>query len=117
MDGLMADLKSSHFQVGGENGGGGTTNTHYGQGHAVHARTESYIKKGAGQHTNFIIGSDNRAAESETRSRFNSQAPQINLAQREEIKQRMTKDSVGIGGSNNTFSTATTSGKFFYDKD
>jgi len=41
----------------------------------------------------------------------------MNPRQREEIKQKMTKDSVTIGGSNNAFSTATTSGKFFYDKD
>jgi hypothetical protein len=29
----------------------------------------------------------------------------------------MVKDSVTIGGSNNAFSTDTTSGKFFYNKD
>jgi len=41
----------------------------------------------------------------------------MNPRQREEIKQKMVKDSVTIGGSNGAFSSNTTSGKFFYDKD
>jgi hypothetical protein len=57
MEKQITDLKSSHFNVGGESGAKSTANTCYGS-FGRHSPDHT-IKKGMGMGTHFVLGSDN----------------------------------------------------------
>jgi len=116
MNHLIGDLKSSHFNVGGESGAKYPSNTCYGS-FGRHSPDHT-VPKGMGMGTHFVLGSDNLKGMSETKSRFNGPAGAVaSMADRAANKSKMNGDSVHIGGTNARFTNMTTSGSFFYNKD
>jgi hypothetical protein len=102
MDHLIGDLKSSHLNVGKESGARYPSNTCYGS-FGRHSPDHT-VQKGMGMSTHFVLGSDNHASMSETKSRFHKPAGAgSDIADRNANKSKMQGDSVHIGGTNGRF--------------